>query len=568
MMRKLTWLPILLSVGCTTIHSLGRTAEVVVYPKITVHTQSVVAPYNLSSIATLDIIPCIEVTPGSFSPISSITGSAVDPSSPDVLKLTQASPSIDPYRPFILKKLKPNQKYRILGKAYKSDNGQISADTTSYVDVVLTNNDAPTMAQLPIQLIDTQFGANAVVSLQTTGRFDYLKSTLFLVTGGTQVAVSQTTNPNANLNFGNLQAYTNYRVVVEAYKLGGVKASNSVDLNVTNDNSITASLSLNVPYIVSTFVGNTTAGFINGQGTAASFNTPQALVFDRYGNLYVSDSGNRAIRKVTPNGTVTTVAGNGVQGFTNAVGTSATFKDPVGIAMDSSGNLYVVDRYNYCIRKITPAGSVSTFIGTGTSGYADGTGLAAYIKDPYAITIDPSDILYLSDTGNSRIRKITPTGIVTTLAGNGSEALVDGTGTNASFYLPGGITIDPAGNLFVAGNPDNRIRKVTSTGLVTSLAGSTMGYADGTGTNAAFNIPKDIACDAQGNLYVADYDNQCLRKVTPEGVVTTILGNRTAGYLNGTGLSTQVSGPRGLAFDPYGNLYLADTGNNCIRKIQ
>jgi hypothetical protein len=266
-------------------------------------------------------------------------------------------------------------------------------------------------------------------------------------------------------------------------------------------------------------------------------------------------------------GTVTTFAGSSA-GFTDGTGTSSQFTRPTGIVKDASGNFFVADRDNHRIRKITPAGVVTTLAGNGTTGFIDGTGTAARFNQPYSITIDASNNLYVGDRINHAIRKITPAGVVTTLAGDGTPGMVNGTGNGAKFNEPLGIAADAAGNIFVADYINNLIRKVTQAGVVTTFAGTTTGgFLDGTGTAAAFNNPFGLAFDAGGNLFVGDYHNHSIRKVTPAGVVTTIAGNGTSGATDGTGTAARFNLPAGLQVDGSGNIYVCDVQNHTIRKV-
>jgi sugar lactone lactonase YvrE len=321
-----------------------------------------------------------------------------------------------------------------------------------------------------------------------------------------------------------------------------------------------------INYTVSTLAGST-EGFMNATiGTEAQFYKPTDVAVDAVGNVYVADYDNHKIRKISPAGAVTTLAG-GNQGFLDATGTAAQFNNPYGIALDAAGNVYVADYGNHKIRKITPAGLVTTVAGT-TRGFADGAGLtAAKFNNPNGLAVDTAGNVYVADYGNNRIRKISPTGDVSTLAGSDSRGFLDATGTAALFSSPYDVDIDVTGNVYVADYDNRKIRKITPLGVVTTLAGTTPGFADGEGLTAAqFNDPTGVAVDAAGNVYVADYDNHKIRKISPTGAVTTLAGS-TSGFLDGTATAAQFSNPNGVALDAAGNVYLVDTGNHRIRKI-
>lgn len=315
-----------------------------------------------------------------------------------------------------------------------------------------------------------------------------------------------------------------------------------------------------------TFVGNS-QGFADGTGTAAQFNLPTSMVKDAAGNFYVADRDNNRIRKVTPAGVVTTFAGSGTAGFTNGTGTAASFNQPYALAIDASDNLYVGDRLNYAIRKITPAGVVTTLAGNGTSGMVDATGSAARFSEPIGLAADAAGNIFVGDYFNNRIRKITPAGVVTTFAGSG-PGMVDGTGTAAAFNNPFGLAFDAAGNLYVSDSHNYAIRKITPSGVVTTLAGSgSQGSANGTGSAATFSRPIGITVDANGNVYECDLDNHTIRKITPAGVVTTFAG--TTGVSGATdGAAALFNNPVGVFSDnANGVLYVSDFANNRIRKI-
>ena len=252
-------------------------------------------------------------------------------------------------------------------------------------------------------------------------------------------------------------------------------------------------------------------GANDGAGAAARFNRPGGVAVDASGTVYVADSDNYRIRKITPAGVVTTWAGSDVEGLADGVGTAARFRDPEGVAVDSSGTVYVADLNR--IRKISSAGEVTTLAGSDVDGFADGVGAAALFSYPSGVAVDASGVVYVADTGNRSIRKITPDGVVTTLAGPGG-----GLFARAQFTTPTGVAVDSAGVVYVAdtgneGGDNNGIRKITPEGVVTTLAGSAFGLADGVGTAAMFRAPQGVAVDSRGVVYVSDGANGNVRKI-------------------------------------------------------
>ncbi|MFZ0499837.1 MAG: NHL repeat-containing protein, partial [Steroidobacteraceae bacterium] len=324
---------------------------------------------------------------------------------------------------------------------------------------------------------------------------------------------------------------------------------------------------------VSTLAGSGTQGDVNGTGTAAEFYAPAGVALDSSGNVYVAEYGNNDIRKVTPAGVVTLFAGSpaGTHGSTDGTGSAALFWSPTGVAVDSSGDLYVADESNNEIRMITPAGVVTTFAGSTAIGHADGTGSAATFSAPAGIAIDSSGNLWVADSGNNEIRKITtPGAVVTTWAGSGAAGTANGNGTSAEFNGPTGIAVDSSDNLYVADRNNNEIRKISSSDVVSLLAGSasgTAGSANGTGTAATFSAPYGIAVDSLGNLYVADAASSEIRLVTPSAVVTTYAGSTQAGNVNGPASTAQFNYPVGIVIDASDNLYIGDNVNDEIREI-
>jgi sugar lactone lactonase YvrE len=226
------------------------------------------------------------------------------------------------------------------------------------------------------------------------------------------------------------------------------------------------------------------------------------------------------------------------------------FYYPNGSAIDKLGNIYISEEGAARIRKITPLGEVSTLAGN-NYGNADGIGMSAQFMNPSGIAIDKQGNLYVADQMNHRIRKITPAGIVTTLAGS-TQGYADGTGSGAQFYRPVGVVVDAQGNVFVGDLFNHKIRKITPSGSVTTIAGSTYGFADGTGPSAKFAFPAGLALDKEGNLYVADTENQRIRKITPAGIVSTFAGTGTNGTNDGVADVSQFSGPREVDVDAAG----------------
>lgn len=267
------------------------------------------------------------------------------------------------------------------------------------------------------------------------------------------------------------------------------------------------------------------AGFSDGTGSAAHFSEPRGVAVDSNEMIYVADGGNNRIRLVSQAGETTTLAGNGTFGFADGPADTAMFANPRAIDVDAGGNVYVADTENHRIRLVVHD-TVTTVAGSGIPGFADGTGPDAQFSSPAGIATDGSGNLYVADTQNNRIRHVTPAGVVTTVAGSGDAGYIDGTGTNAQFSAPVGI--DEAGNVYVGDAGNNRIREISPAGVVTIVAGSSAGYADGTGTAAQFSQPGGVAADSSGNVYVADSENHSLRKIAVESPTTVTITSLVA----------------------------------------
>ena len=321
--------------------------------------------------------------------------------------------------------------------------------------------------------------------------------------------------------------------------------------------------------VVTTFAGSGLAGSVDGYNNFASFRHPSGVAVDAIGNAYISDGENNIIRKINTLGNVTTLAGSQVQGNHECKSVPANYNGPVGIAVDSAGYVYVSYRCSHKIAKISPTGLTTILAGSGVAGDADGLGASASFNNPISLTLDKIGNLYVADYYNHKIRKITPSGQVTTFAGSGKRADIDGFGLAASFFEPDAIAIDANGNLYVTEWSGNRVRKVSPAGVVTTLAGNgTSGETNGLGSLANFRSPQGIAVDKYGNVFVSEVDGNRIRMITPSGFVSTLAGTRTNGSTNGFGETATFSRPCGVAVNPEGGILIADCANNKIRQIK
>lgn len=494
-----TWL-IAATIGlssCTLVQSISRDSTLILKPQIlsATQTQAAVPVYSQSSIHHLKLV-LFNLTAGDVA-----TG----------IERTLLNAQLG--NPVVFANLKANTSYRVRAYAYlTSDDSQLISNVNSYLDIQLVTDDRPTIGTLNVSLIDRAFNGQASASLAV--------------------------NPGGYVPLGS-----------ETFRLEGLEG------------------------IVTAIAGSGSLGMADGIGTQAMFNQPCNIAIDDAGVLFVVDRVNNRIRKVTPAGVVTTFAGNGSSIALDGTGTNASLKDPYGIAMDQIGNLYVTEATGNRIRKITKDAVVTTFVGSGEKESLDGTGTAAKLCYPHGITISPGGDIYFAEAwgGSHRIRKATPAGVVSTVAGGTASGWSDGTGTTAVFFNPCGLIFDPSGNLYITDNATHRIRRMSPSGVVTTLAGSGFpGSRDGQGTNAQFDLPAQLAMDKAQNLYVGGggtYADYRIRKITPSGWVSTVAG-MGSGYQNGTGFNVRFNLIDGMAMDATGDLYLSDRGNHRIRRVR
>jgi sugar lactone lactonase YvrE len=324
------------------------------------------------------------------------------------------------------------------------------------------------------------------------------------------------------------------------------------------------------PPTITTFAGGGVGD--GGPAVNAAVNNPSAVAVDTAGNLYITDSGNNRVRKVSTSGTITTVAGNGTPGFSGDGGPAAdaSLNNPSAVAVDSAGNLYIADAHNHRVRKVSVSGTITTIAGTGGFGYSGdgGSATSAELYFPQGVAVDAAGNLFIADTNNDRVRKVSVSGTITTVAGNGSSG-DGGPAIDASLSFPQGVVVDAAGNLYIADTSNHRVRKVSVSGTITTIAGvGSSGYSGdgGSAIDATVFFPRGVAVDAAGNLFIADTSNHRVRKVSVSGTITTVAGNGSSGD-GGPAIDASLSFPQGVVVDAAGNLYIADINNHRVRKV-
>ena len=334
--------------------------------------------------------------------------------------------------------------------------------------------------------------------------------------------------------------------------------------------------------IILTVAGNGVPGYSGdgGPATSAELYLPYGVAVDGSGNLYIAGYFDHRVRKVSPTGTITTVAGTGVGGFSGdgVPAASSQLYFPRVVVADASGNLYIADSANHRIRKVSAGGIITTVAGTGSWGYSGdgGPATSARLNYPYSVATDGAGNLYIADSGNSCVRKVSPGGIITTVAGIDGYWGYSGDGgpaTSAQLNQPAGLAVDGSGNLYIADEDNNRIRKVSSGGIITTVAGTGVGGFSGDGgsaTSAQLSGPFSATVDGSGNLYIADMKNHRIRKVSPNGIITTVAGTGMGGFSGdgGPATSAQLNEPSAAAPDASGNIYIADHSNHRIRLVK
>lgn len=342
-----------------------------------------------------------------------------------------------------------------------------------------------------------------------------------------------------------------------------------------------ATISTSLGQIITTYAGGDSLGLGDGgPATACELKFPYSTAIDLAGNLYIADAGHNLVRRVDVAGTISTVAGTGISGYSgdNGPATLAKLSSPGGVAVDDLGNLYISDCYNHRIRKINSAGVISTVAGIGTVGF-NGDNIpatSAELNNPQEIAVDGSGNIYISDALNNRVRLVRASGIITTFAGNGTPGYSGdgGAATDAKISRPYGIAIDKNGDILFTEWGNSIVRKVSTSGVIATVAGTGhFGYSGDSGpaTSAALNIPIGIAIDMSDNIYIGDYNNFRVRKISASsGNIFTVVGNGTAGFSGdgGSAIDAQIEGATGLTVDQSGNLFITDRGNFRIRYVK
>jgi streptogramin lyase len=328
----------------------------------------------------------------------------------------------------------------------------------------------------------------------------------------------------------------------------------------------TSSTLSSVTGIVTTFAGNGNPGFADGIGAGAQFSNPGGMAIDAQGNIYISDTFNNRIRKMAPDGTVTTIAGNGASGYIDGAAADAEFYAPAGLTLDGQGNIFVADYGNNVIRKVAPDGTVSTYAGNGFAAFVDGAAYkVAAFNGPAGVALDSKGNLFVADQNNNMIRKITPTGGVSLVAGitTGGYVNLQVDSVKAAwgaFSHPCAIAMGPDGNLYIADRGNSAIRMITPGGNITTVAG-------GPSQTTLIGLPAGLSLDAQGDVFITDESGRVIELTAAKNLYDLAGAPAVYGFADGAGTSAQFNQPQGVAVDASGNIFVADYNNNRIRKV-
>ncbi len=456
---------------------------------------------------------------------------------------------------------------------------------SSFRTITLVDTTPPTVTSVSPQNLSTNNSLNEVIFVNFSEAIlstSVDNSSLTITSGGVPITGTVTMIGQSSLAFtptSNWTPFQTIQVVVNNTVLD--LASNSLANNYNFEFSILDTGN------VSVYAGSTSgiSGNAAGSSTNARFDNPSYLTIDGFGNIFVTDTNNCSIKQINTSGTVSFYAGSnsGLCGYVNANGLAGRFNFPQGIVMNPANTqLFVTDKFTHTVRRIvtTTPFAVTTNNGNNASANTNGSGTTSRLSFPEGITVDPAGALYVSDTGNCAIRKIVGT-TATTLAGTAPSSVgicgyVNATGTSARFSSPRGVAVDSTGNVYVADTGNCAIRKITSTGVVTTFAGPSTsgncGFVDGASSVARFKNPQGIVVDPSGNLFVTDTGNCAIRKITPLGYVTTYAGGQpptaSCGNVSQTKLTSRFNNPKGIVRDANGNLYITDTLNHSIKKIE